>query len=237
MHYYVYMNDSLDDFTLLVGVLPGDEAWGDYPNDSRKPFQATQLLLLNEDFITDIAKLRSKYSVGQYALEGDRFNEEELYPEESLLDSFHTDIRRVSNGIKFPGTWDEAVKRFVIGYDPDIVLVPSERRQAIVAKNNDDYVEVRIYGVVDAKSIKKVAAQIAGMSKDGSSSQDRESTVKYRPELEKSLSILRLKKAGYTYSQIAESLSYKQNGIEAEDVSAYLRNLKKQVEKIYIKID
>lgn len=229
------MNDSLDDFTLLAGVLPGDEAWGGYPDDSQKPFQATQLLLLNDEFIADVNEVRNKYGVGQHILEGDRFSDDELYPSASLLDSFYNDIYRISNAIKFHGKWDEAVKQFIVGYDPEIVLVPSEKRQAIVAKNNSDYVEVRLYGVVDAKSIKKAAAHIAGMSKDLATSQDSESAVKYRPELAKSLRIQRLKEAGYTYSLIAESLADKQNGIEAEDVSAYLRNLKKQVEKIYAK--
>lgn len=229
------MNDSLDDYILLTGDLPGDEPWGNYPGNDKKPLQAYELLLLNNDFMKDVSELRNKYNVGHYTVEGDGFDEAELYPQDSQLGEFLKDVAIISRGIHFPGTWENAVKLFTIGYDPQIALVPASKRTGVIAKTHQDYIEVRYYGNPDEATIRKVAPSIKAMAEKHSTAQDKESSVKYRPKLKKSLVMKSLKDSGYTYSQIAAIFDTVQNGIEPEDVSPYIRNLHKQVEKIYTK--
>lgn len=229
------MNDSLDDYTLLAGDLPGDETWGNYPNNDKKPFQAYELLQMNDDFMEDVTKLRNKYNVGHYALEGDGFDESEIYPPESKLAQFQKDIVALSERIHFPGSWENSVKLFVVGYDAQVALVPASKRTGILAKTHKDYIEVRYYGNPNEATIRKVTPGIKLLTEQRSTAQDKESSAKYRPQLHKSLTMKYLKDKGYTYQQIATMFTDIQNGIEAEDIPPYIRNLQKQVEKIYIK--
>lgn len=229
------MNDSLDDYTLLSGDFPGDELWGNYPSNEKKSFQAYELLLLNNGFVKDIHDLRNKYDIGHYIIEGDGFDESEIYPQESQLDEFLEDVAKISSGIHFPGTWENAVKLFAVGYDAQVALVPASKRTGVIAKTHQDYIEVRYYGNPDEATVRKVTPSIKAMAEKRSTAQDKESSVKYRPKLKKSLAMKSLKDNGYTYSQIASLFDSVQNGIEPEDVSPYIRNLQKQVEKIYTK--
>lgn len=232
------MNDSLDDFDILFGVKPGSEEYYDdndgLPLTKGKPYQAHKLLTLNQQFMSDVQRLQNKYlgALDDHSRKYVR-RDGDIYPPENELDNFYKDISTIANKIHAPGTWDYGVELFVLGYDPEVALIPRQRRSAILAKQQDGYVEVRIYGKASAANIRGVATDVAKKVRANILPSDTESSMKVRPSLDKYLALKRLRDSGLTLKQTAESLRHVQANAGPDTVNKQLGDLESMVNKIY----
>lgn len=209
----------------------------DYPVIYDKQHQVHQLLLRNEQFIKDIEGLRAKYNVGQYEVESGKPSIiDNLAPQEPKKRAqFNRDIKIIVDKINFPGEWSEAVRDLVVGFVPEPNFYSLDSQKRIEARQNDGYVEVKIYGDVTVPELRKVNKAIRELiaAQAFKTRTSNETRKKYR--LGKNIAIYDLAVKGMTNSQIASYLDKEgiQNGVTYNDVAHYLINVRKQIADIY----
>ncbi len=218
----------------------GEPDFGDKEFDKKydKESQLHQLLVRNRSYMADIERLRKKFSVGQYPVEGGRSGYDKLLDPEGKdeREKFYEEVSAIAVRIKFPGDWEQAVRKHVVGYTPEVCFALSGMEQKkITGRLHNGYVELKLYGDLTVPDLRSALDKIRKLIADNQDKPKTNNSVKYRPRLIKNLLIFDMDNSGKSYQEIANYCEEQglQHGMQQADVSKYIELAKKQIAKIY----
>ncbi len=204
------------------------EHQGSYEDRLEKDWEASDLLIRNEEFTSDIRKLKAKYAKYEWSAE-DFDGHDETTTKDPVRKQFYLDVREMANRIHYPGSWERGLRRLILSKSSDDSIFVRDAK-LIRMRKHKDHVDVQIYGDVTVPELRAYVPSVRKLIEDSGSRKTHASTRKKRSQ-SMHLAIYDLRKQGKSYQQISKHLGDDKVGYS--DISKYLELIQKQIADMY----
>ena len=205
------------------------EHQGSYVDRLDKDWQARDLLVRNEEFTSDIRKLKAKYAKYKWSINDRISGHDEMTTKDPARKQFYLDVREIANKIHYPGFWERGLWQLVLSKSSEDSIYVRDTK-LIRMRKHKDHVDVQIYGDVTVPELRAYVPRIRKLIANTESKNTHASNRKKRSVL-MHLAIYDLRKQGKSYQQISRHLGDDKVGYS--DISKYLELIQKQIADMY----
>jgi hypothetical protein len=204
------------------------EHQGSYEDRLEKDWEVSDLLIRNEEFASDIQKLKAKYD--KYKWNVDDFSgHDEMITKDPARKQFYLDVQEIANKIRYPGFWERGLWRLVLSKsNKDSIYVRDTK--LIRMRKHKDHVDIQIYGDVTVPELRAYVPRIRKLI-ENTENRKTHASIRKKSSLAMHLAIYDLRKQGKSYRQISKHLG--DDKIGYSDISKYMELIQKQIAGMY----